>query len=107
MKIENIQILSKTVTAGNNTISFTDKELDNIYKIYENNSALTVTFVLTTASNYTNTKTCNVILKGNQKNGYKKVSNIWKRCKRYKKINGEWVRVLRWKKINGIWERCI
>lgn len=34
MKIGNTQIQSKSVSAGNNTISFNDTELDKIYKLY-------------------------------------------------------------------------
>lgn len=70
MKIGNIQIQSKSVSAGNNTISFNDTELDNIYRLYGSGNSLTATFVLTTAGSYINSKTCNISLKGNQKTAY-------------------------------------
>lgn len=62
MKIGNTQILSRTVLAGNNTIAFSDTELDNIYKKYGNGSSLTATFIVS-GSGYTNSKTCSITLK--------------------------------------------
>lgn len=62
MKIGDTQILSRAVSTGNNTITFSDTELDNLYKKYGSSSSLTATFVLT-GSGYTNTKTCTVTLK--------------------------------------------
>ena len=61
MKIGNTQIFSKNVSAGTVTHSFTDEQLDNIYKLYGYNNSLTVTYILTTTANgtsYTHTKTC-------------------------------------------------
>lgn len=71
MKVGNTQILSKTVSAGTNTISFTDAQLDSIYKLYGSGSSLTVTFTLTTASSYTNSKTCTITLKRKSKDNKK------------------------------------
>lgn len=62
MKIGDAQILSKNVSAGSNTISFSDTELDNIYKKYGTGSSLTVTFIVS-GSGYTNSKTCTITLK--------------------------------------------
>lgn len=62
MKIGNTQILSRNVSTGNNTISFSDTELDNIYKKYGNGSSLTATFIVS-GSGYTNSKTCTITLK--------------------------------------------
>lgn len=107
MKIGSTTIFTKTVNTGNNTITFTDDQLDGIYKKYGNANSVTATFVLTTDSDYTNSKNCTITLTGNQKNGYKKIDDIWLRCKRYKKINNNWHRVVRWIKINGNWKRCI
>lgn len=107
MKIGSTTIFTKTVNTGNNTITFTDDQLDEIYKKYGNANSVTATFVLTTDSDYTNSKNCTITLTGNQKNGYKKIDDIWLRCKRYKKINNNWHRVVRWIKINGNWKRCI
>lgn len=45
MSASNTQILSRTVTAGNNTITFSDTELDNLYKKYGSSNSLTATFV--------------------------------------------------------------
>lgn len=71
MKIGNTQILSKSVNAGTNTINFSDKELDNIYKLYGSSNSLTATFIVTTASKYTNSKTCAITLKRKSKNNKK------------------------------------
>lgn len=62
MKIGDTQILSRTVKAGSNTITFSDSELDNIYKKYGTGGSLTATFVVS-GSGYTNSKTCTVTLK--------------------------------------------
>ena len=107
MNIENTTILTKTVNSGSNTIIFSDKQLDEMYKKYGNLNSLTATFVLTTDSKYTNTKSCIITLKGNQKNGHKKINQKWCRCKRFKKVNGNWIRVVRWIKKDGSWKRCI
>ena len=107
IKIGNTSVLTKTVNTGSNTITLSDSNLDTIYKLYGTSNTLTATFTLTTANKYTNSKTCTITLKGNQKNGYKKISGNWKRCKRWKKINDKWCRVVRWRKINGSWKRCI
>lgn len=62
LKVGDTQILSKTALVGNNTISFSDTELDNIYKKYGSKSSLTATFIVT-GSGYTNSKTCTITLK--------------------------------------------
>lgn len=105
MKIGNIQIQSKSVSAGNNTISFSDTELDNIYKLYGSGNTLTATFILTTAGSYTNSKTCTITLKGNQKTTYVGSSGR-KRAKVYVGVNGSVKRAVVWIGNNGR-KRCI
>lgn len=109
VKISNTQILTKTVSTGSNTISFTDEQLDNIYKLYGSGSSLTVTFVLTTAnnSNYTNSKTATITLKGNQKVIRDNVSGTWKRGKLWTNVSGTWKRAVIWTNVNGTWKRGI
>lgn len=107
MKIGSTQILTKTVKAGTNTISFTDAQLDAIYKLYGSGSAKTVTFILTTAGTYTNSKTCIVTLKGNQKTTRCNVSGTWRRGKIWVNINGTWKRAVIWINANGTWKRGI
>lgn len=106
MKISDTQILSRTVTAGSNTITFSDTELDNLYKKYGSSSSLTATFTLT-GSGYTNSKTCTVTLKGNQKTARTNVSNSWKRGKVWTNISGSWKRAVIWINVNGTWKRGI
>ena len=107
MKIDSTQIFSKTVTTSTKSISFTDTELDNIYKSYGSSSSLTATFILTTAGSYTNTKTCTVTLNGNQKTARINVNNSWKRGKVFTNVNGSWKKAVAWTNVNGTWRRCI
>lgn len=107
MKVDNVQIQSKSVSAGNNTISFNDTELDNIYKLYGSGNTLTATFVLTTAGSYTNSKTCTITLKGNQKTVKTNINGSWKRAKVWVNVNGTWKKAVIWTNINGRWRRCI
>lgn len=106
MKIGDTQILSRNVFTGSNTVTFSDTELDNIYKKYGNGSSLTATFIVS-GSSYTNSKTCIITLKGNQKSIKSNISNSWKRGKVWININGTWKRALVWININGVWRRCI
>lgn len=105
MKIGSTSILTKTVSAGTNTISFTDAQLDSIYKLYGSSNTLTATFTLTTASSYTNSKTCTITLKGNQKTAYIGASGK-KRAKVYVGVNGTVKRAVVWVGNNGR-KRCI
>lgn len=107
MKIGNVVILSKTVTDETNNLVLNDEELDKIYNLYNLSNSLLATFILTTASTYKDNKTARIILKGNQKNGYKKVGSNLYRTKHYVKKDGKLYRILRWKKENGTLRRCI
>lgn len=106
MKIGDTQILSRTVTVGNNTITFSDAELDSLYKKYGSSNSLTATFVLS-GSGYTNSKTCTITLKGNQKTIRTNVSSSWKRGKLWTNVNGTWKRCVLWTNVNGTWKRGI
>ena len=106
MKVGDTQILSRTVSVGNNTITFSDTEWDNLYKKYGSSSSLTATFVLS-GSGYTNTKTCTITLKGNQKTIRTNVNSSWKRGKLWTNINGTWKRGVLWTNVNGTWKRGI
>lgn len=104
MKIDNTDILSKTVQTGNNEINFTDEELDSIYRKYGCSNQLTATFILRTAnnSNYTDTKTATITLTGNQKTAH--VSQG--RAKAYGGVNGNVKKGVVWIGNNGR-KRCI
>lgn len=107
MKIGSNSILTKTnVVTGTNSIPFSDTELDKIYKLYGNSSTLTVTFIVS-GGGYTNSKTCTITLKGNQKTSRNNISGSWKRAKCWININGVWKRAVTWQNINGTWRRCI
>ena len=107
IKIGNTQILSKTATTGNNVVSFNDTQLDAIYKQYGRNNTVTATFVVTTVNKYTNSKTCTITLKGNQKTVRTNVNGAWKRGKLYTNVNGTWKKAVLWTNVNGTWRRCI
>lgn len=107
MKIGNNSILTRTnVTTGTNSISFSDTNLDKIYKLYGNRSTLTVTFIVS-GGGYTNSKTCTITLKGNQKTSRNNVNGSWKRAKCWININAVWKCAVTWQNINGTWRRCI
>lgn len=105
MKIGNTQIQSRAVSIGNNTLSFNDSELDNIYKLYGSSNFLTATFILTTAGSYTNSKTCIITLRGNQKTAYLGKSGR-KRAKVYVGTSSGVKRAVVWIGNNGR-KRCI
>lgn len=106
MKIGDTQILSRTVKAGDNTITFSDTELDSIYKKYGSSSSLTATFIVS-GSGYTNSKTCTISLKGNQKAIRTNVSGSWKRGKVWTNVSGTWKRAVVWTNVNGTWKRSL
>ena len=106
MKIGDTQILSRTVSTGNNTITFNDTELDNLYKKYGSGNSLTATFILS-GGGYSNTKTCTIIFKGNQKTFQTIVNDTWKRGKLWTNVNGIWKRQVIWTNVNGTWKRGI
>lgn len=109
VSVGSTQILTKTLSTGNNSIAFSDSELDNIYKRYGNTNTVTLNCALTTNSNSSWTNTVNVVstLQGNQKTGYVNISNVWYRSKKWVNINGTWKRCVRWVNVDGIWKRCI
>lgn len=96
MKIDDTEILSRIVFVGDNTISFSDTELDNLYKKYGSGNSLTASFALS-GSGYTDTKSCIVTLTGNQK-------TIYMSTKRGKVFVGTKRGVI-WKNVNGTWKR--
>ena len=107
MKIGDTSILTKTISAGNNTITFTDEQLDAIYKKYGDGKTVTATFTLTTASKYTNSKNCTITLNGNQKTIKLNISGINKRGKVWINISGTNKRAVIWINAAGIWRRGI
>lgn len=106
MKIGNTQILSRTVSAGNNTIGFSVAELDSIYKLYGRGNSLTATFVLS-GGGYTNSRNCTITLKGNQRTVWDKIAGNWRRGRVWIKVNGVWRLGVVWRNVNGSWKRGI
>ena len=106
MKIGDVEILSRTVSKGDNSIQFSDTELDNLYKQYGNSSNLTAIFAVT-GDGYTHSKTCIVTLKGNQKTAKVNKDSIWKRGKIWTNVEGMWKRAIIWTNVDGIWKKSI
>lgn len=110
MKIGSTTILTKTPSTGSNTISFTQDQLDAIYKLYGTASSLTVTYTVSITVNsksYTHSKTCTITLKGNQKTMRTNVSGSWKRGIIWTNVSGTWRRAVIWTNVNGTWRRGI
>lgn len=66
-KVDDTRFCEKDVVGGNNSVSFTDSELDRLYKLYGSSSVLTVTFVVFTTDKYYSSKNCKVALKRKSK----------------------------------------
>ena len=89
------------------TFTFTDSELDTIYKAYGNNSTMSARVYLKTANSYTDYKTITITLKGNQKTIRENVSGAWKRGKIWIKVSGTWRQGVIWQNVSGTWRRGI
>lgn len=89
------------------TFTFTDAELDAIYKTYGNNSSINARVYLKTANTYTDYKQVTITLKGNQKTFRSKISGTWRRGKAFVKVSGTWRNGVVWTKVNGTWRRGI
>lgn len=87
--------------------SFSDSELDKIYKQYGKNSSFKARVYIRTAGKYLAYAEITITLKGNQKNARININNVYKRAKIYKKIDSKWYRGVIWKNIKGTWTRCI
>ena len=101
MKIGSTEILTTTPTAGTNTISFTQSQLDQIYRLYGSSNTQTATFVLSTGT-YTDSKNATITLTGNQKT----VHVSQGRARVYVGVNGTVKPAVVWVGNNGN-RRCI
>ena len=106
VEIEEEIILSRNILEEKNIIEFTESELDNIYKKYENKNSLLITAKLY-GKGYTDTKKCTIIFKGNQRTIKINTNNEYKRGKIWINIAEEWKRAIIWAKINETWRRSI
>lgn len=97
----------RTCTGTSYTFSFTDAELDTIYKLYGNSNSIQARVYLKTANTYYDYKTITITLKGNQKTMREKVNGAWKRGKVHIKVSGTWKKGVIWQKVNGTWKRGI
>lgn len=102
----NQTVLKRVATAGNNTIVFTDAELDMIYKRMGTSNSTTLRFGVETDGRYWHWQDKTCTLTGNQKTGHIKVNNSWKRTKKWVNVSGTWKRCVRWVNMSGTWKRC-
>jgi hypothetical protein len=87
--------------------TFTDAELDSIYKeLGTNNFKEFKVFVRTTeVGMYFENKSIIITLTGNQKTVRTNVGSKWNRGKLWININGIWKRGVSWQNANGTWKR--
>lgn len=107
MKIEETIILTRNIITGTNMITFTDEELDSVYKNFDISNTVSITYILTTNNTWNNSKIVTCTLTGNQKTGHINVDGVWKRTKRWTNVDEIWKRCVRWIKVDGNWKRCI
>ena len=100
-------LLERRAVAGENTIEFTQEELDTIYKKMGTANSTTLRLGVATKGSYWHWQDKKCTLTGNQKTGHVKVNTSWKRSKRWVNVNGKWKRCVRWVNVNGTWKRCI
>lgn len=109
--VGNVTIFNRSVSNGNNSISFSDTELDSIYKNYGSSSSVNATFVVDTYNGssvgWTNTKGVVIYLKGNQKTVKENINGSYRRGKVWINVNGSWKRAVLWINVNGSWKRGI
>lgn len=105
--VNSINILSKNLNTGTNTINFTQEQLDNIYKQFKNNNSVTVNYTLTTNNSYTNKKNVICTLTGNAKTINICKDGIVKRGKVFIEVDGTIKKAILWVGVNGTPKRCI
>ena len=89
------------------TFSFTDAELDAMYRQYGNSNSFKARVYIKTAGSYLAYAEITITLKGNQKTARINISSSWRRGKSHINISGTWHKGVVWENINGTWHRCI
>ncbi len=100
----------RTCTGSSYKFTFTDAELDAMYKSYGTGSTLSARVYIRTTCNSTNYydyKAITITLKGDQKTIRTKISGNWRRGKVWLKVSGNWKQAVVWEKVNGSWRRGI
>lgn len=109
-ELDDISYRSISKTGTSYKYTFTDAELDKLYKRYGTGNTITAISYLRTTHNgvlYYSTKNINITLTGNQKTIRTNVSGSWKRGKLWTNVNGTWKRGVLWTNVNGTWKRGI
>lgn len=97
----------RSCSGSSYTFTFTDTELDNIYKQYGSGSTQNARVYLKTAGTYQVYTGITITLKGNQKTIHEKQSTTWRRGKVWEKVSSVWRNSVTWKNVNGTWRRGI
>jgi hypothetical protein len=100
-------IIERTAVSGENTITFSQDELDHIYKKMGTSNSTAIRLGVATKNSYWDWQDKTCTLTGNQKTGHVNVNGSWKRTKKYVNVNGTWKRCVRWVNVDGNWRRCI
>lgn len=100
----------RTASGTSYKFTFTDAELDAIYKQFGSSNKLNVKVYIRTTCNskvYYNSVIIVATNTGNQKTGHVNINGTWKRSKRWINVNGTWRRCIRWINVNGTWKKTI
>jgi hypothetical protein len=102
-------VATRTQTADDMTITFSDEEWDKLYKCLGNNNSMTIRYVVDTVgtNTYYDWVDKTLTLTGNQKTIKNKANSSWKRAKLWIKVAGTWKRAVIWLKVNNTWRRGI
>lgn len=96
--------------SGNSyTYNFTDEELDNLYKLFENSNSVNICIKIRTTCGdrqYYHEPIVTLTLTGNHKT-IRVNSEIWKRGKVFVNVNGTWKHGVMWTNSQGTWKRGI
>lgn len=98
---------SLNLGVGIHSVTFTQAELDNLYKQYSNDNKLILTLKTVTAGMYVHSQNITIVFTGNQKTIYRKVNGSWKRGNIWKKVNESWKRGVIWRKVGSTWKKGI
>jgi len=106
----NDQLISKKTNVGNSyTLTFSQDELDKMYKLFGNTNTATtkVTIITKGTSEYTTSKTGTLTLNGNAKTAHIGINKVPLRAKAYIGVNKIPKRAVLWIGVNGKPRRCI
>ena len=106
--INSTTIISQSIVAGSNTITFTDEQLTAIYKEYSNISQpVTMTLTATASNQSTSTVSVTITFTGDRATVWIKDNGTWKKGIVWVKNNNTWKKGIAWKGVNGTWKKAL